>query len=91
MVHSASVKTNADNNSLALHVIQLEYKLRDSSSDYFKLPDSLNMDEDYVYQRYTITRAKDIKRTYFIEDYEQHSSVNFGLIFETEENKRLFK
>ncbi len=81
---SISVKTH-------VHVIQLEYKLKDSSSDYFKLPDSLTLNEDYLYQRYTITRTDDIKRTYYLENHKELLSVKFGLIFGTEENQNLFK
>ncbi len=75
VTHSTSVKTDVNNKSLATHTIQPEYKLKDSSSDYFKLPYSLHLDENYVYQRYMITRTKDITRSYYLENHEQHLLV----------------
>ncbi len=91
MTDSASVKTYVNNNTLAAHAIQPEYVLKDSSWDYFKLPDSLNLEKNCVYQRYTITRAEDIKRAHYLKNYKRPLSVKFGLIFGTEENKNLFK
>ncbi len=87
--HSDSVKTNANRKLLVTHVIQPEYKIKGSRFDYFKLPDSLNLDEDHVYQGYAITRANDIKKVYYLENNEQPISVKIGLIFGKEENKYL--
>ncbi len=84
---SNSLKTHKK--SLAASIIRAEYKLKDPSPDYFKLPDSLILDEDYEYQRFTITKTRDINR--ISKNREQSLSVKFGLIFGTEEDKNLFK